>query len=72
MHLSVLSHVQLFATPWTVACQATLSMEISQTRILEWVATCSSMGSSWPKNPTHISCVSCIGSLPPSHPGKLL
>ena len=23
-----LSHIQLFATPWTVACQATLSMEI--------------------------------------------
>ena len=23
----VLSHVQLFVTPWTVACQAPLSME---------------------------------------------
>ena len=25
-------------TPWTVACQAPLSMEFSRTRILEWVA----------------------------------
>ena len=27
-----LSHVQLFATPWTVACQAPLSMEHIDTR----------------------------------------
>ena len=26
----VLSHVQLFATPWTIACQASLSMEFSR------------------------------------------
>ena len=26
----VLSHVQLFVTPWTVACQAPLSMEFSK------------------------------------------
>ena len=26
MHVCVLSHVQLFATPWIVACQASLSM----------------------------------------------
>ena len=28
--LSHFSHVQLFATPWTVACQAPLSMEFSR------------------------------------------
>ena len=28
MYTSVLSHVQLFATPWTVALQAALSMGI--------------------------------------------
>ena len=33
-----LSRVQLFVTPWTVACQAPLSMGILQARILEWVA----------------------------------
>ena len=26
----LLSHVQLFATPWTVSCQAPLSMELSK------------------------------------------
>ena len=26
----MLSHVRLFATPWTVACQALLSMEFSK------------------------------------------
>ena len=26
-HECVLSHVQLFATPWTIVCQAPLSME---------------------------------------------
>ena len=46
-----------FTTPWTVACQAPLSMRISQTRILEWVAIFFSRGSSLPKNRT---CVSCI------------
>ena len=29
MYVQLLSHVQLFATPWTVACQAPLSMEFS-------------------------------------------
>ena len=28
--VSVFSHVQLFETPWTVTCQAPLSMEISR------------------------------------------
>ena len=32
-----LSHGQLFATPWTVARQAPLSMGILQARILGWV-----------------------------------
>ena len=34
---------------------------ISQARILEWVAISSSRGSSWPRDRTHVSCVSCIG-----------
>ena len=44
--LSCFSCVQLFATLWTIACQAPLSMEILQARILEWVAMPSSRGSS--------------------------
>ena len=34
---------------------------ILQARILEWVAMPSSRGSSWPRDRTHISYVSCIG-----------
>ena len=45
-----LSHVQLFATPWTVACQDLLSIGILQVRILEWVSMPSSRGSSQPRN----------------------
>ena len=41
-----LSHVQLFATLWTVAHQASLSMGILQARILEWVTISISRGSS--------------------------
>ena len=53
----VLSHVWLIATPWTVACQAPLS-EISQARILEWVAIFYARGSSPPRDPARVSCVS--------------
>ena len=35
--LSCFSCVQLFMTPWTVACQAPLSMGILQARILECI-----------------------------------
>ena len=34
---------------------------IFQARILEWVAIRSSRGSSWPRDQTHTSCVSCNG-----------
>ena len=34
---------------------------ILQARILEWVAMASSRGSFWPRDQTHVSCVSCIG-----------
>ena len=41
----VLSCVQLFAAPWTVACQAPLSIGFPS-RILEWVSISYSRGSS--------------------------
>ena len=44
-----------FATPWTVACQAPLSMGIPQARILRWVAMPSSRGSSQPRDWTQVS-----------------
>ena len=50
-----------FGTPWTVAHQASLSMNFFfQARILEWAVISSSRKSSWPRNRTHIFCVSCI------------
>ena len=40
---------------------------ILQVRILEWVAISLSKGSSPPRDQTHVSCVSCIGSWVPYH-----
>ena len=59
--LSHFSHVQLFMTLQTIALQASLSMGIVQARILEWGAMPSSRGSSWPRDQTCVSYVSCIG-----------
>ena len=59
--LSQFSHVQLFATPWTIVFQAPLSMGILQARILEWVVMPSSRESSQPREGTCVSYVSCIG-----------
>ena len=53
-----LSHVWLFATPWTVAWQAPLSMGFSQARIPERVAISSSRGSSQLRDQTCISSIS--------------
>ena len=55
-HTHGLGRVRLFATPWTVAHQAPLSMGIFQARILEWTAISSSRASSQPRYQTHISC----------------
>ena len=67
--LSHFSHVRLFWTPWTVACQAPLSMGILQARILEWVAMSSSRGSSQPRIETRSSVLQA-DSLPSEPPGK--
>ena len=42
-------------TPWTIACQASLSMGILQVRMLEWVAMPFSRGSSQPRDQTQVS-----------------
>ena len=54
-----LSSIRLFVAPWTGACQAPLSMEILQARILEWVAMPFSRGSAQPRDR---NCVSQIPS----------
>ena len=64
-----LSHVWLFAIPWTAAHQAPLSMGILQARILEWVALPSSRGSSQLRGQTQVSPLQA-DSLPSEPPGK--
>ena len=58
MHMCVLSHSVVSDSldkksglyrPWTIACQASLSIGIVQARILEWVAISFSRGSSPPR-----------------------
>ena len=68
----VLSHVWLFATPWTVNHVNSSAHGIFQARILEWPAICFSRGFSQPETRTHISYISCIGKqiLYPWAPGK--
>ena len=50
-----LSCVQLFATPWTVAHQAPLPMQILQARVSEWLAMPSSRESCQPKDGIQVS-----------------
>ena len=45
-------------TQWTIALQASVSIQILQARILEWVSMPSSRGSSLPRDSTCISYVS--------------
>ena len=49
----LLSHVWLFATPRTIACQISSVHGIPQARILQWVAISFSRGSSQPRDRTH-------------------
>ena len=67
--VSHFSHIQLFATQSMVGSSV---HGILQARILAWIATPSSRGSSWLKNWTHISCLLHwqVGSLPLVPPGK--
>ena len=61
------SRVQLFATPWTLARQAPLSMGILQARILEWVALLQGIFQTQGLNPGLPPCRQILYSL--SHQG---
>ena len=52
----VLCLLAQFETLWTVACQAPLSMAVPQARILKWVATPPSRGSSKQRDWAQVSC----------------
>ena len=60
-----ISCVQVFVTPWIIACQALQSMGILKASILEWVAIPSSRGSFQPRSPTLQ-----VDSLPAEPQGK--
>ena len=53
----VARRVRLFATPWTIACQAPLFIRILQARKLEWAAMPFSRESSQPRSQTGVSCI---------------
>ena len=56
-----LRRVRLFATLWTGCNPLGFSVhEMFQARILEQVVISYSMGSSWARDWTHVSCISCI------------
>ena len=54
--VQLLTPLQLFATPWTVGFQVSLSVGILQARILEWIAMSSSRRSSHPRDQAQVSC----------------
>ena len=64
IHRHACSVAQLCLTLWdSMDCSPSGSSVhgISQARILEWVAVSFSRGSSWPKDWTHVSFISCNG-----------
>ena len=56
------SHVQLFMTPWTVACQAPLSMEFCRPEYWRGKPFPSPAESSQTRDQTHVSYISCTAS----------
>ena len=75
--VKLLSHVRLFATPWTVAHQAPPSMKFSRQEYWstgeewqQWVAISFSRGSSWTKGRTQVSRIYRQTLLPSEPPGK--
>ena len=55
--VQLLNGVQLFCNPMDSSLPDSSAHGISQTRILEWVVISISRGSSWPRDRTHISCI---------------
>ena len=73
--MCVLSCVWLFATPWTVACQAPLPMGFPREEYwsglpFKLVVVSFSRGSSWPRDRTWLSCIGSVNSLKLSHLGN--
>ena len=67
----MLSHVWLFATPWTLARQAPRSLEFSRQEYWSRWPFPTSGDPLWPRDWTRLSCVSCIGRWILYHLGSL-
>ena len=63
--------VQLSVTPWTVACQAPLTIGLLQTGVLDWVVIGFSRRSSRPRDQTQTPALQA-DSLPSEPPGQPL
>ena len=59
--VQLLGSVQLFWDPMDCSLPGSSVYGIRQARILEWAAVSFFRGSSWPRDWTHIFCVSCTG-----------
>ena len=57
----LVSHVRFFCDPMDCNPPGSPVHGISQARILEWVVISYFRGSSQPRDPTHVSCISCFG-----------
>ena len=55
--MKALSHVQLFVTPWTVACQASPSMGFSRQEYRSGLPFPSPGGPSQPRDQTQVFCM---------------
>ena len=53
----VIKSYPILPAPWSISQPGPSVHWISQARILAWVAISFSMGSSWPRNRTHVSCI---------------
>ena len=60
VNAQLLSHSWFFVTAWTSPPGSSVH-GIFWARILEWIATSYSRGSSWPRGQTQVTCVSGIG-----------
>ena len=70
----VLSFVRHFCNSMNYSLPGSTDLGYLQARILEWITISFSRGSSWPRDQTHISCISYIAGrfFTTEPPGKLM
>ena len=60
MHAKSLQSCPTLCDPMDYSPPCSSVRGISLTRMLKWVAVSSSKGPSWPRDQTHVSCISCL------------